>query len=407
MKASVLIRRGIRLLAGIVACFVCIAMLLVVYYQDAIPAKFYVTENTGLSLQSARLLTVDPHPKQTEISPASGTKDATGTVSLKLFGIIPVTTVQVSRVSPMDVIPGGTPFGIKLYTKGVMVVELNAIPTAQGTLCPAKQAGIQKGDVILSVDGTAVASNEELARLIAASRGDAVTLRIDREGREQVILLQPVLSTSDGSYKGGMWVRDSTAGIGTVTYYNPVSHAFAGLGHGICDTDTGQIMPLQNGEVCPVRITGIVKGQAGVPGELQGSFTSHVACGSLVLNNQAGIFGYLNQPPNQFDCVPVLLKQEVQPGKAEILCTLDGGQPASYEINIDRIDLNPKAMTKNMVITVTDPALIEKTGGIVQGMSGSPILQNGKLVGAVTHVFVNNPRRGYAIFAENMLDAAS
>ena len=325
-------------------------------------------------------------------------------MELKLFGMIPIKSAHVSVVDRPVVTPGGTPFGIKLFTEGVMVVDIGNVDTAEGTACPAKTAGIQKGDILLTVDGEPISSNEQIAGIIEHSGGEALPVSLRRNDSNIKTMLVPLKSSADGKYKSGIWVRDSSAGIGTVTYYDPDTGNFAGLGHGICDVDTGEIMPLQSGEVCNVVINSLVKGRAGTPGELRGAFASNVPCGFLHLNNEAGIFGTLLEKPNQLDSIPIKLKQEVTAGPATILCTLDDGGIQEYSIQIDKVDLNPKQVTKNMLITVTDEKLLEKTGGIIQGMSGSPILQDGRLVGAVTHVFVNNPTKGYGIFAENMLN---
>ncbi|MCL2884594.1 MAG: SpoIVB peptidase, partial [Oscillospiraceae bacterium] len=217
--------------------------------------------------------------------------------------------------------------------------------------------------------------------------------------------LTPVKSVTENRYKAGMWVRDSAAGIGTLTFYVPGTNIFAGLGHAICDTDTGETMPLASGEIVPARIYSIKPGVAGTPGELRGGFEMG-SLGSLTVNGDTGTYGQLTSLPAVHDAVPVAMKQEVKPGAAQILTTIDGTDPVLYDVRIDQVKYSDASPTRNLVITITDPRLLDKTGGIVQGMSGSPILQNGKLVGAVTHVFVNDPTRGYGIFAENMLKTA-
>ena len=201
-------------------------------------------------------------------------------------------------------------------------------------------------------------------------------------------------------------MRDSTAGIGTVTFYNPTNSAFAGLGHGICDIDTAEIMPLGSGDIVPVTISGVVKGEKGKAGELRGYFSSDVPVGSLEANVEAGVYGTLNSAPVNREALKVAMKQEVKTGPAKVLTTIDGGEPRYYDIQIESVNYKNHAMSKNLVICVTDPDLLAKTGGIVQGMSGSPIIQDGMLVGAVTHVFVNDPTKGYGIFAENMMSVS-
>ena len=207
-----------------------------------------------------------------------------------------------------------------------------------------------------------------------------------------------------------MWVRDSSAGIGTLTYLDPESGIFAGLGHGVCDVDTGTLMPLYSGEAVNVAITGVTKGESGSPGELRGTFSQEAPIGTLVKNEATGIYGQMDGIPDILsqggEPVAVAMRQEVHTGKAMIRTTISGDTPVEYEISIERVSLSEQNPTRNMVIRITDPRLLSATGGIVQGMSGSPILQNGKLVGAVTHVLVNDPTRGYGILIENMLETA-
>ena len=229
-------------------------------------------------------------------------------------------------------------------------------------------------------------------------------MQINRDGREITFELTPVFSEYSRTYQVGMWVRDSTAGIGTMTFYEPSSGAFGGLGHPICDIDTGSVIPISSGEIVDVKINNVKKGYEGVPGELQGSFISGDAIGILNKNNKYGVFGSLLIKPDTSKAIPMGLKQDVRVGEATILTTVDGTIPKEYSISIEKIDYRNNDTAKNMVIKITDKELLEKTGGIVQGMSGSPIIQDGKLVGAVTHVFVNDPSKGYGVFTENMYE---
>lgn len=397
-------RKFFQRTAAALALTVSVVFSAVFYFNSAVPDTFYLTEGNSLNFENLQMLKSAGLHQYEETSLASLQTGANQTVNLKLFGVIPVKETRVKIVEEQEVIPGGTPFGIKLFTKGVVVIDVSAIETDAGVKRPAHSAGIQKGDVILSVGGREISSNEEIAAVIEKSGGNPVDISLEREGVLMSCTLLPVKSVSDGRFKGGIWVRDSSAGIGTITYYDEETGYFAGLGHAICDADTGQVMPLNTGDVCNVKINSVKKGQAGTPGELRGAFTSNRSAGNLLLNNETGIFGTLLSRPNSLDSVPVAMKQEIQTGPATILCTLDDNRISEYSIQIEKIDLNPKTQTKNMVLRVTDETLLQKTGGIVQGMSGSPILQNGKLVGAVTHVFINDPSKGYGIFAENMLD---
>ena len=229
-------------------------------------------------------------------------------------------------------------------------------------------------------------------------------MQINRDGRHITFELQPVFSEYSRTYQVGMWVRDSTAGIGTMTFHEPSSGSFGGLGHPICDIDTGGVIPISSGEIVNVQINNVKKGYEGIPGELQGSFISGDAIGILSKNNEYGVFGNLFTQSDTSKAMPMGLKQDVEVGEATILTTVEGTIPKEYNISIEKIDYRNNDTAKNMIIRITDEELLDKTGGIVQGMSGSPIIQNGKLVGAVTHVFVNDPAKGYGVFTENMYE---
>ena len=319
----------------------------------------------------------------------------------KLFGVLPVKNTTLDVVDEGMLVPGGNVFGVKFFTKGLMVIKLSDIETSDGRISPARNAGIETGDVIQSINGRQVNTAEEMTNVIEENKGNEITVEYLRNGESFVTVMQPALSLTDKKYKTGIWVRDSTAGIGTMTYYNPSTSEFAGLGHGICDVDTGMLMPLRKGNVVDVEITDIIKGRSGTPGELKGSFDT-VRTGDVTQNTKHGVYGNINGFDTDAEALPIGLKDEVTTGKAHILCELDETGVRSYEIEIVKIKNRDKD-GKNFVINVTDESLIEKTGGIVQGMSGSPIIQNGKLVGAVTHVLVNSPTKGYGIFIENML----
>lgn len=323
-------------------------------------------------------------------------------MQLSLPGGAVIKTVNVKVVERDMVIPAGTPFGIKMFTEGVMVVGMSDLDFQGKAVNPAKSAGIRTGDIILSIDGKKIFYNEDVGNIVSQSSGHEMQVTLRRDGNIKEVSLTPIQSPTDESYRAGMWVRDSSAGIGTMTYYDPQGGIFAGLGHAICDVDTGEIMPLSSGEAVEVTITGVSRGSSGFPGELRGIFGSGKVIGSLIRNNKTGIFGKSSISPVQSEPIPLATRGEVHSGAATIYTTVEGKKPQAYDIQIERIAATDANPTKNMVIKVTDPRLLKITGGIVQGMSGSPIIQNGKLVGAVTHVFVNDPARGYGIFAENM-----
>ena len=299
-----------------------------------------------------------------------------------------------------QVIPLGSAFGIKLFTDGVIVASLSDIYTEEGVCCPAAEAGILPGDYLLQADGQDIPDNGALARYIGSSQGEAISFQVRREDQVFSVEVTPVYG--EGSFKTGMWVRDSAAGIGTLTFYDPATGVFAGLGHGICDMDTNGVMALKSGEPAPITLSGIVKGQADSPGQLRGYFSSEESLGTLLANRETGVYGTLHQAPAG-EMVETLTREEVATGPVQLLVSLDETGPQLYEAEIQEI-INRDKTTKNLVVQVTDPRLLERTGGIVQGMSGAPILQNGKLAGAITHVFTEDPTLGYGIFISNMLE---
>lgn len=309
-------------------------------------------------------------------------------------------------LSSLKLYPGGIPFGVKFMTEGVIITGFCEIKTQNGKICPATDAGLRQNDIIIKVNGNSIADASHLIDLAEQSGGNAINIIYLRNGKQESTSLKPARCTEDGKYKTGMYVRDSGAGIGTVTYIVPETLTFGGLGHGICDSQTGKLVSMQRGSVVGVTINGVVKGISGSPGEVRGYFGSGKT-GTLLQNTDCGVFGAFVSLPEglMYEPMSVGTRNEIKAGKAVILSTLEGTVPVEYEIEI--CDINVSSMTnKCFTVKVTDKALLEKTGGIIQGMSGSPIIQDGKLVGAVTHVLVNDPTTGYGIFIENMLNAA-
>jgi stage IV sporulation protein B len=285
-----------------------------------------------------------------------------------------------------------------------LIVSLSEVDTATGKSCPAQKAGLRVGDLIVSINGTQVFTNQEVATLVEQSAGKEMTLQIRRDNILSTVKLKPEKSKNERKYKAGLWVRDSSAGVGTVTFYDSKNNILAGLGHPVCDVDTGEIVPISAGEIVPARIYGVTKSVAGAPGELRGGFENG-SLGSLISNCQTGVYGVMNSGMVG-QTLEVALKQEICEGKAQIYATIEGTKPDWYSIEITQVNYRDTSVTRNMIIKVTDERLLKTTGGIVQGMSGSPIIQNGRLVGAVTHVMVDDPTKGYAIFAETMLETA-
>lgn len=320
------------------------------------------------------------------------------------LGPFTVKNVGARAYGDIRLVPCGTVFGIKFFTKGVMIVGTSEIETSDGKVSPAQKAGLAAADVIESVNGIEVNTVEEIAQITEASGGEVLTIVFERDGKRHETSLLPVLSLGDKKYKSGLWIRDSTAGIGTVTYFDPSSGVFAGLGHGICDVDTGKLMPLLRATVVDIELTDIIKGEKGHPGELKGSFGT-LRRGSLIGNTELGVYGLLDGAPEGLidtEPLPIALSDEIKVGKAEILSTVGGDGVSRYTIEITKL-YKSDTTNKSFVFKITDESLSSLTGGIVQGMSGSPIIQNGKLIGAVTHVMINDPQKGYGVYIENML----
>ena len=289
--------------------------------------------------------------------------------------LFPVCTVSAAD-KPKKVILGGSPFGLTMYTGGVMVVNID-----ESYDSPAKQSGLKENDVITHADGTEITSNEQLRSLIETSEGSDIELSVLRD-KSPISLSVTPKRDERGDYTAGMWVRDSTAGLGTVTYFDEETHTFGALGHGICDRDTGMLLPLGSGKIVKAQITSISKAKKGVAGGLNGYMSDEII-GDMTVNSDFGVYGSYTAVPK---------------GR-ELECAENGD---IYTVNIESLNLNANS-GQNMVIRVTDKKLLNTTGGIVQGMSGSPIVQDGKLIGAVTHVFVNTPEKGYGISIGNML----
>ncbi|MBR6598833.1 MAG: SpoIVB peptidase [Oscillospiraceae bacterium] len=375
------------------------------YYSYHLPDSYYCDSDSGMNITFGKILKITARPENLSgTAPVDKISSGTTKAQLMLMNVIPIKSVEVQNIDVPMLSPCGKPFGIKLIMDGVMVIKTGDVVCNGKNISPAKNAGIKKGDIIKSVNGTEITSNNELEKAVSDLSSRKIQIVLIRDGKEICTEISPVYSDSDGKYKLGIWVRDSSAGIGTVTYLDTLTNTFGGLGHPVCDSDTGQIIPLSSGEVMEVNICGVKKGICGTPGELQGSFSGPESCGMLMINNKYGVFGTISPDFSASEPIPMALKQDIKTGKAHIYSTLSGDEPEVYEIEIEEIDYNTDNTSKNMVIKITDKELLKKSGGIVQGMSGSPIIQNGKLVGAVTHVFVDDPSRGYGIFCENMYE---
>lgn len=321
----------------------------------------------------------------------------------------PVAYAQEARTGGKILYAGGIPFGVKFFSKGVTVSGFCDIAVSNGgSHNPALEAGLKINDIIISVNGSEPESCEDFLSMVERSNGSSLTIVYTRNDETLSTVIVPVYSSDEGKYKCGMYIKQGGAGIGTVTYIDPDTLEFGGLGHGICDSQTGKVIPISHGVVMDVNICGIVKGRSGAPGEIKGSFDS-MRVGFVKSNTECGVFGVLSAVPKGLELkkYPIAKRSEVKEGKAEILCTLDeSGKVGCYSIEISAINRESRD-NKSFSVKVTDSTLILKSGGIIQGMSGSPIIQNGKIIGAVTHVMISEPTVGYGIFIENMLESSA
>jgi stage IV sporulation protein B len=326
-------------------------------------------------------------------------------IRCKWLGVLPLKTIKVHTVEKQEVLVSGSPVGIYMETKGVLVIDSGEITDREGIRRTPAEHIIQSGDYICEIDGKVLTGKRQLMQLVRENQGEPMELQVIRH-QETIKLEMTPVETEDGSYKLGIWVRDNIQGIGTLTYVEP-NGTFGALGHGISDADTGERLEISDGDLYRADILSIRKGTAGTPGELRGviNYREENRIGTICGNSQYGIRGQMEpgKYTESMKKIPTGLKQEIQTGKAEIRCDIGDGI-REYQCEILEIDSNAKDTNKCFVLRITDDDLLSRTGGIVQGMSGSPVLQNGKLIGAITHVFVNDPTKGYGIFIENMME---
>lgn len=378
------------------------------FYRE-IPDELYVVEGTepAVSLDVPVVLerkeeSVEAFSQKTEkVLP----EEETYTLSCKLFGTIPVKEVSVHVTEKQEVMPSGMPIGIYTRTDGVLVLGTGKIEAMDGFCYEPAYQKVHRGDYIKEINGISVADKNTLMQAVADAGEGTVVLKLIRN-KEPIELRLKTVQAADGTNKLGIWVRDDMAGIGTLAYVRE-DGSFGALGHPVSDADTGTVLTLSNGDVYETEIVGIVKGRDGTPGELTGmiNYSGKYRLGNIAENTCTGIYGTLERVPEQFSQgqMEAAMKQEIHRGEAFILSSLNGSS-CQYTIQIDEVDYHSEEANKGILFHVTDERLLEQTGGIVQGMSGSPIIQDGKLIGAVTHVFVNNPAKGYGIFMENMLE---
>lgn len=363
-----------------------------------IPEVIYVNDSVKTSEISL--------PKSGVFNKLKYTKDK---LKVNFLGLIPLKSIAVQKVNDLEVYPGGSSVGVRLSTEGVLVVGHSEIQTLEGTVSsPAESAGIELGDVIIKVNGEEIQSSKDLSKKIRDTETEKVTMELIRD--EKVLSKEVILLKEEEEYKLGLWVRDSTAGIGTLTFYDEGTSTFGALGHPITDGDTNKAFTIKKGDLLASSVLSVRRGEKGAPGELKGLFINDKASiGSIEKNTKSGIFGktetsLINEEYNK--PLKVGFRNEIKEGAAKIITSIDENGPKEYDIEIIKLLAQDEPGPKSMVIKVTDKELLEKTGGIVQGMSGSPIIQNGKLVGAVTHVLINKPEVGYGIYIEWMLKDA-
>ena len=392
-----------------------ILILLVSYFYTcsmiSIPRNIVIMEGENLNLKMATGLSLTSQDQDTVLTASNINKQKISEAGveklrLNLFGNIKIKDVNVDVVPKTKVIPIGTAIGMKLYTKGVLVVGMSQIKDENDEKKrPYENSGIEQGDTIIAINNNEVSNTNELIEEVNNSNGNAITVKYEKNNETLETSITPVKSGNE--YKLGLWVRDAAAGVGTLTFYEPNTNSFMALGHGISDIDTEKIVDIASGELITASILTIKKGVKGTPGEIRGTIENGNNIGKIGKNTNLGVYGtvtnknYLNI--SGMEEMEVATRSEIQEGKAQIICQLDNNGRKTYEIEIEKIYLANNTDNKSMLIKITDKELLEKTGGIIQGMSGAPVIQNGKFVGAVTNVLVNDPTQGYAIFGDMMI----
>ncbi len=395
------------------------ALLLTVHFSPqatllrSLPDSLSIASGQQLSLSAA-------YPLQIELEgvslPAGASSDQTlaqadptaSTATISLFGLLPLREVTVDIQDDLILYPGGQAVGVALHTQGVLVVGTSDLTGARS---PARLAGLKPGDLITRISGQPVDSADSLTQQVEACGGAALPITVQRGDNTLSLTLTPQKDGQTGTYRIGAWVRDSTAGVGTLSFYGQVEPGqgtrYGALGHAITDADTQQVLTIGHGEIMTADVVDVRKGQSGYPGELKGSFLQKQrVLGSIRLNNRFGIYGGLTEPlahPLYPNGLPIGRKDAVHTGPATILCTVEGDLMQEYEVEIVEVTRQSQPAQRSMVVKVVDQELLKRTGGIVQGMSGSPIIQDGRLIGAVTHVFVNDPTMGYGLYIEWMI----
>ncbi|MCR5460007.1 MAG: SpoIVB peptidase [Acetatifactor sp.] len=330
-------------------------------------------------------------------------------MEVRLFGFIPLKKVDLRVIGDEEVIPMGIPIGVYLQGKGVLVVGTAEFITENDEKAEPAKDLVKAGDYLMAIDGVALKGKDDLIKRIEESNGKTLTVTVEREGNKREVEITPVRNQGH-KYKAGIWVRDNLQGVGTLTYVD-ADGKFGALGHGIADVDTGTVMQVKGGTLYQTKIVKLRRGKHGDPGEITGRiiYDEGFALGEISENSDLGVYGVCNDAGKSLataDAVPIGLKQEIELGPAQVLCTLED-HVETFEIEITKVRLKQDGKGRGIELRVTDTELLRRTGGIIQGMSGSPILQNGKIIGAVTHVLVSSPEKGYGIFIKSMLEEGS
>lgn len=396
----------------LIAFLLCILTISYIYILaiDSIPSNIIIFKGENLNLRKIWGISVinkDIGYESVFTSTQETSEVETSNLEVKLFNFFNVKDIDVSVIERTKVLPVGRISGLKLYTNGVLVVGMSEVKGEDNIKHkPYENSGLQEGDTIVQIGDTEINDTNKLIQTVNSSKGKDLNIKYLRNGNISECNITPI-KTSHTEYKLGLWVRDSAAGIGTMTYYEPETKKFAALGHGITDIDTGNLLNISNGEFITTKVLSIIKGQDGNPGKIQGTIMDQIKIGTITKNSIFGIYGetedisMLNLDTSKI--IDVATRDEIKLGEATLVCSLDGERPKEYKIEIEKIYINNNYDNKSMLIKITDENLIQKTGGIIQGMSGSPVIQNGKFIGAVTNVLVNDPTKGYVVFGDLMI----
>ena len=375
----------------------------VILFEDD---EFSLETIAGVKIQEKSNDAIEASTKLNDDKVSNNSLDNKKEYNLSLLGVN-LKTITANIIPETRVVPLGDLVGLKLYTKGVLVVGISEIKGEDNkTYKPYEEAGIEQGDSIIKINDEKIESTEDLLECVSKTNGKTMNVTYIKGGEEVEKTITPV-KTSKNTYKLGIWVRDAGAGVGTLSFYDETSNTIASLGHGIQDVDTEEMLEISSGEFVTAEIVNIKKGEENNPGRIEGTIEDSKNLGTVYSNTRFGVYGKINNK-NELNidtskAIKVALRNEIKEGDAKIICTLEDGKKEEYNVRIQKIFKNNNENNKSMIVKVTDERLLEKTGGIIQGMSGSPIIQNGKMIGALTHVLVSDPTMGYGVFADLML----